>query len=213
MEIKIWSDIRCPFCYIGKRRLEEALNGFEHKNQVKISWKSYQLDPTLVTQPKLNTLQHLAESKNISEAQANEMVNHVATMAKEVGLEFDFKHAVVANSFNAHRLLHFANSQNKADEIKEALLKAYLIEGKNIDDLETLIKIAENNSLDSKKTKEVLDSDEYSYEVKQDEMEGKNLGLSGVPFFVFDMKYGISGAQPLQVFKDTLKQAWEEQGK
>lgn len=213
MEIKIWSDIRCPFCYIGKRRLEAALKDFEHRNQISISWKSFQLDPNLISQPQTNALEHLADSKNISIEQAKEMVKQVTNMAKEVGLKFDFENAIVANSFNAHRLLHLAKSENKADEIKEALLKAHLIEGKNIDDNTTLLEIAKIIGLNSDKVKDVLDSDQYAYEVKQDEMEGKNLGLSGVPFFVFDMKYGISGAQPLEVFKNTLKQAWEEQGK
>jgi predicted DsbA family dithiol-disulfide isomerase len=210
MEINIWSDIRCPFCYIGKRKFEAALKQFPHSDEIKVTWKSFQLDPTIVTQPTTNSIAHLAEAKQISLDEAKNMVSHVVNMANEEGLKFDFEHAIVANSFNAHRLLHFAKSKNLGDEMKEALLKAHFEEGKNIDDNATLVAIAMELGLEKSATEKILDSDDFSYEVKQDEMEAQNIGVRGVPFFVLDNKYGISGAQPAEAFLETINKAWDE---
>ncbi len=210
MEINIWSDIRCPFCYIGKRKFEAALKEFEHSKSLKVTWKSFELDPTLETQPTTNLIEHLAMTKGMSVEQAKGMVGHVMGMANEVGLNFNFDHAVVANSFNAHRLLHFAKSQQKGDQLKEALLRAHLEDGINIDDIDALTKIAIANGLEKEATQEVLNGDDFAYDVKQDEMEAQNIGVRGVPFFVFDNKYAISGAQPMEAFLETLNKAWGE---
>lgn len=210
MEINIWSDIRCPFCYIGKRKFEAALKQFSNSESIKVTWKSFQLDPNIETQPNINAIEHLAKAKHMPIEQAEDMVQHVINMANEEGLNFNFGHAVVANSFNAHRLLHFAKSLNKGDELKEALLKAHLVDGKNIDDNKTLISIATENGLDGNAVETMLHSDEFAYDVKQDEMEAQNIGVRGVPFFVFDNKYAISGAQPTAAFLETLNKAWSE---
>mgnify|MGYP001029642298 FL=1 len=210
MEINIWSDIRCPFCYIGKRKFEAALKNFPEADKVKVTWKSFQLDPTLQTQPDIKLMEHLAMSKGMPLDQAKGMVSHVMNMASEEGLRFNFDHAVVANSFNAHRLLHFAKSLQKGGQLKEALLKAHLEDGINIDDIRALTEIAVANGLEKEATEKILNSDDYAYDVKQDEMEAQNIGVRGVPFFVFDNKYAISGAQPTEAFLETLNKAWGE---
>ena len=210
MEINIWSDIRCPFCYIGKRKFEAAMKQFPNSENIKVNWKSFQLDPNLITQPEINAIEHLAQAKRVPLDQAKGMVEHVLNMANEEGLQFDFEKAVVANSFNAHRLLHFAKSKEMGDQLKEALLKAHLVDGKNIDDNTTLLSIAIENGLEKVEVEAMLQSDNFAYEVKQDEMEGQNIGVRGVPFFVFDNKYAISGAQPIEAFLETLNKAWSE---
>ena len=210
MEINIWSDIRCPFCYIGKRKFEAAMKQFPNSENIKVNWKSFQLDPNLITQPEINAIEHLAQAKRVPLDQAKGMVEHVLNMANEEGLQFDFEKAVVANSFNAHRLLHFAKSKEMGDQLKEALLKAHLVDGKNIDDNTTLLSIAIENGLEKVEVEALLQSDNFAYEVKQDEMEGQNIGVRGVPFFVFDNKYAISGAQPIEAFLEILNKAYSE---
>lgn len=210
MKVKIWSDVRCPFCYIGKKKFENALVDFSGKDQVEIEWKSYQLDPTLKTDPNLNTLEYFMKVKNISESQAREMFKGAAQMAEEVGLDFNLEGSVLANSFMAHRLIQLAKSNGVDNEAKEALFKAHFTEGKNIDDPEVIEEIATSIGINSNEVKDMLVSDAFSYEVKQDEMEARNIGVRGVPFFVVDDKYAISGAQPSEVFLQTLQKAWEE---
>ncbi|QED37705.1 DsbA family oxidoreductase [Antarcticibacterium arcticum] len=209
MEIKIWSDVRCPFCYIGKRKFEAALENFDDKDKVKIVWKSFQLDPTLKTDTSGSTLDYFVKTKGVSEAQARQMFSGAQNMANEVGIVLNIEDGVPANSFLAHRLIQMAKSKGLGNEIEEALFKAHFEETKNIDDLTELVKIAISIGLDGGEVKETLESDAYSYDVKQDEMEARNIGVRGVPFFVFDNKYAISGAQPTEAFLETLEQAWE----
>ncbi len=210
MKVKIWSDVRCPFCYIGKKKFENALADFSGKDQVEIEWKSYQLDPTLKTDPNLNTLEYFMKTKNISESQAREMFKGATQMAAEVGLDFNLEASVLANSFMAHRLIQLAKSKGVDNEAEEALFKAHFIEGKNIDDPKVIEEIATSIGINSNEVKDMLASDAFGYEVKQDEMEARNIGVRGVPFFVIDDKYAISGAQPSEVFLQTLQKAWEE---
>jgi predicted DsbA family dithiol-disulfide isomerase len=210
MKVKIWSDVRCPFCYIGKKKFENALVDFSGKDQVEIEWKSYQLDPTLKTDPNLNTLEYFMKVKNISESQAREMFKGATQMAEEVGLDFNLEGSVLANSFMAHRLIQLAKSKEVDNEAKEALFKVHFTEGKNIDDPKVIEEIAISIGINSNEVKDMLASDAFSYEVKQDEMEARNIGVRGVPFFVVDDKYAISGAQTSEVFLQTLQKAWEE---
>ncbi len=210
MKVKIWSDVRCPFCYIGKKKFENALVDFSGKDHVEIEWKSYQLDPTLKTDPNLNTLEYFMKVKNISESQAREMFKGATQMAEEVGLDFNLEGSVLANSFMAHRLIQLAKSKGVDNEAEEALFKAHFTEGKNIDDPKVIEEIATSIGLNSNEVKDMLASEAFSYEVKQDEMEARNIGVRGVPFFVVDDKYAISGAQPSEVFLQTLQKAWEE---
>jgi predicted DsbA family dithiol-disulfide isomerase len=210
MKIEIWSDVVCPFCYIGKRKLEKALDKFPLKDQVEIEWKSFQLNPEEKTNPSINTLEHLAQSKGWSMNQTREITSNVVEMAKEQGLEFDFEKAKVANTKNAHRLIHFAKKQGKGGEMKERLLKAYFSDGENVDDPNTLIKLGADIGLNESEIKSMLASNQFDDAVDQDIYESRLIGVRGVPFFVLDRKFGISGAQPDEVFEETLEKAWSE---
>lgn len=210
MQIEIWSDIMCPFCYIGKRKFEAALAQFEHKDDVEVIWKSYQLSPGMETDPTKNINQFLAEHKGISEEKASQMNAYVTNMAADVGLKYNFDKTVVANSFNAHRFSHFAKLFNKQDEAEEKLFSAYFTEGKNLDDDEVLIQLGMEIGLDSAALRVALENGMYADEVRADIKEAEQLGLRGVPFFVFDRKYGVSGAQDSKVFLETLEKAYEE---
>ena len=210
MDINIWSDVRCPFCYIGKRKFEMALEKFPHKDKVKVIWKSFELDPALETNAAVNSIEHFSRVKGISKEQAEEMQERVANIAKEVGLHFNSKKTVVANSFNAHRLIQLAKTKGLGNEIEEALFKDYFVEGKNIDDKETLIKTGVSIGLDESGVKELFSSDKFSKEVRQDETDAQSLGVNGVPFFVMNNKYAISGAQSPETFSDVLVQTWIE---
>ena len=210
MKVNIWSDVRCPFCYIGKRKFESALENFPHKDQVEVIWHSYQLDPNLETDPETSTLEYFTNVKGVNKDQARQMLGHATNMAKEVGLDFHLEDAVLANSFNAHRLIQMAKSKGLGNEIEEALFKAHFTEKKNIDDKKVLTEIGTSIGLDKEEVTEMLAWDAFEYEVKQDEMEARNIGVQGVPFFVLNNKYGISGAQPSEAFLQTLEKAWEE---
>lgn len=210
MKIEIWSDVVCPFCYIGKRKLEKALAKFPQKEEIELEWKSFQLNPDLKTNPDLSTLEYLAESKGWSLEQAREISSQVAGMAESEGLTFNFDNAVVANTKNAHRLIHLAKSVGKGGEMKERLLKAYFTEGLNIDDSETLVSLGIDIGLEEEIIKKLLESNQYEDAVDQDIYESRLLGVKGVPFFVLDRKLGISGAQPDEVFTQTLEKAWTE---
>ncbi|TFV97709.1 DsbA family oxidoreductase [Algoriphagus kandeliae] len=210
MKIEIWSDVVCPFCYIGKRKLERALEKFPMKNQVEIEWKSFQLNPDEKTNPAIGTLEHLAKSKGWSIEQTRQITQNVVEMAKEQGLQFNFEKAVVANTKNAHRLLQLAKTLGKGSEMKERLLQAYFTEGLNVDDPETLISLGKELGIPQADLDQFVHSEDFSDAVDQDIYESRLLGVRGVPFFVFDRKYGISGAQPDEVFDGTLEKAWME---
>lgn len=210
MKVDIWSDIRCPFCYIGKRKFENALEKFPYKNEVEVNWHSFELDPSLETNPGINSIEHISQVKGISKEEGIEMHQHVINMANEVGLHFDFEKSVVANSFDAHRLIQLAKLQGKGNEVEEELFKAHFTDGKNIDDKEILSQIGVTIGLDEKNVREVLDSSAFADEVRNDERQAQSLGIRGVPFFVLNNKYGISGAQSPDIFLDALKQTWEE---
>jgi protein disulfide-isomerase len=210
LKVQIWSDIMCPFCYIGKRRIEEALQNFEHKEAVEIEWKSYQLDASFIASPEDNMVEHLAEKYRKDNDWAQNMLDNMTQNAKTAGLDFHFEKAVLANSFNAHRLLHLAKKYNLANDLEELLFKAYLTEGKNINDLDTLSKLGIEVGLDSEEITQVLNSDTYGAEVNKDQEEANAIGVQGVPFFVLDNKYAIYGAQPASAFLETLEKVWEE---
>ena len=210
LKVQIWSDIMCPFCYIGKRRIEEALQNFEHKENVEIEWKSYQLDASFVASPEDNMVEHLAEKYRKESDWAQNMLDNMTENAKAAGLDFHFEKAVLANSFNAHRLLHLAKKYNLANDLEELLFKAYLTEGKNVNDLDTLSKLGIEVGLDAEAIAQVLNSDTYGAEVQQDQEEANAIGVQGVPFFVLDNKYAISGAQPATAFLETLEKVWQE---
>lgn len=204
MKVEIWSDVMCPFCYIGKRRFENALAQFEHKDEVVVEWKSYQLDPTLKTNPNKNTVEHLAQSKGWDMEYTLKTTEHVTNMAANEGLEYHFDKTVVANSFNAHRLTHLAKTLNKQNECEEALFAAHFTQGKNIDDIETLVNIGESIGIAADISRAALNSTQFKSEVQDDIYQAMQIGIKGVPFFVFDYKYAISGAQETETFLAAL---------
>ena len=213
MKIEIWSDVMCPFCYIGKRKFEKALSEFEHRDGTEVVWKSYQLNPTLKTDPSKNTIQHLAETKGWTMEYTNNTIKYVLEMAKGVGLNYDFNKAVVANSFDAHRFIQYAKTKSKGDAAEEQLFKAYFIEGKNTADHPTLVKLGEDIGLDSVELRKILNSNDFADEVNNDVLEAEQIGVTGVPFFVIDRKFAISGAQDPAVFLEALRKAWKEHEK
>jgi predicted DsbA family dithiol-disulfide isomerase len=210
MKVEIWSDVMCPFCYIGKRRFEDALAHFAHKDKVEIEWKSFQLNPGLVTDPEIKIDEYLAEKKGWGLEQARQMNDHVTQMAAEVGLTFNFNKAVVANSFNAHRVSHLAKKHGLGVAMEEQLFKAYFTDGKNIDDKETLIGLGSEIGLDTAEIKQALETSAYADDVRRDIAEAQYLGIQGVPFFVMNGKYAVSGAQAVPVFEQTLEKAFDE---
>ncbi|WP_421876373.1 DsbA family oxidoreductase [Marinoscillum sp.] len=210
MKIEIWSDIVCPFCFIGKRRFEQALEVFDHQDELEIEWKSFQLNPNTVTNTEISVYDNLATHKGIPVEHARQMSDQVTEMAREVGLAYDFDRAVVANTFKAHQMLHFAKQHGLQNETKERLLKAYFTEGKNIDDTQTLMNLGEELGLNSNELKKSLESDQYAEAVRYDIYEAQQLRIQGVPFFVFNRKYGVSGAQHVDAFVQTLEKSYSE---
>ncbi len=168
MKVDIWSDIRCPFCYIGKRKLEAGLEKFEHKDKVEIVWHSFELDPSLETQPEKNVYDYLAEMKGQSRQWSVQMHNQLTQTAKQSGLTFNFNKSVIANSFDAHRLIQLAKTKQLGDVAKERLLKAYFTDGKNIRDHDTLLELGLEVGLDKTSVQQMLASDAFTTEVRQD---------------------------------------------
>lgn len=210
LKVQIWSDIMCPFCYIGKRRIEEALTLFEHKDAVEIEWRSFQLDPSFIASADDNMVEHLAEKYRKDNDWAQEMLDNMTQNAKNSGLDFHFEKAIMANSFNAHRLLQLAKKNHLSDQLEELLFKAYLTDGKDVNNLITLSELGLQAGLEADAIEQVLHSDMYSKEVKQDIEEANAIGVQGVPFFVLDNKYAISGAQAASTFLQNLEKVWEE---
>lgn len=218
MKVEVWSDIMCPFCYIGKRNYEAALEQFTGKENVEIVWKSFQLDPSIpeastenASSPvKQNISQYLADRKGISYEEAAEMNAAVTEMAKSAGLDYHLDKAVVANSFKAHRVIQMAKTKGSGDLAEENIFKAYFTEGQDLGNTEVLMEAGLKTGLSEAEVKESLSNDEYAYRVKQDITEAGQLGIQGVPFFVFNRKYAISGAQPPAAFLQTLEKAFAE---
>jgi len=206
MKIEIWSDIMCPFCYIGKRQLETALEEFPG-NDFEIEWKSFQLDPTIEPQSGKDVYTFLAERKGISVEQSIEMHKGVVERAKSVGLDYHFDKAIISNSLTAHRIIHLAKAKKLGDQMEEIFFKAYFTDGKDLNDTQTLIELGIKAGLDSNEVKEVVENENlYLSDVKGDIKEAQEIGVQGVPFFVFDRKYAVSGAQPVEAFVNTIKE-------
>lgn len=200
----------CPFCYIGKRKFEQALDQFEHKDDVVIEWHSFQLDPKAESRTGLNAYDYLAERKGLSREQAVDMHKHVTNTAKRVGLEYNFDIAKVANSFDAHRFVQYAKSKGLGDAAEEALFESYFTKGKDISDHETLAELGEKIGLAKHEVREMLSSDAYREEVVHDIRTAEMMGINGVPFFVLGSKYGVSGAQSPELFLRALQTTWAE---
>jgi len=210
MKVEIWSDVMCPFCYIGKRKFEKALAEFPHSDKINIEWKSFQLNPQMKTEPGRSINDYLAETKGWTPDYAEQVTDHVTNLAREVGLEYNMEKSVVANSFDAHRFVQFAKTKGKGDEAEEQLFKAYFTDGKNTADHEVLIELGSDIGLDSSELRKVLEGTRFSEEVRNDIYEAQQVGARGVPFFVLDRKYAVSGAQQPETFLGALEKSFEE---
>lgn len=210
VKIEIWSDVACPWCYIGKRRFEKALAEFPHRDAVDVHWRSYQLDPDIPEHYDGTELDYLSKRKGLAPAQVRQMFEHVSEQAKGEGLNYKFDDVVVANSFTAHRLIHLAAAHGKQDAAKERLLSDHFEHGKDIGSRDYLTSLGAELGLDTAEVEELFTTEKYADDVRQDFAEARALGVSGVPFFVIDRKYGISGAQPAALFSQALEQAWSE---
>ncbi|EJQ55989.1 DsbA family oxidoreductase [Bacillus hominis] len=212
MKIEVWSDFVCPFCYIGKRRLETALEQFPHRDDVEVEFKSFELDPNTPVYSGTSINEVLASKYGISIEEANrnniQLGNHAASM----GLNFNFEEMKPTNTFDAHRLAKFAKEQGKEKEITENLLFAYFTESQNLSDVETLAMIAENSGLDKQEALNIINNKSaYANDVRVDEAIAQQYRITGVPYFIVNQKYAISGAQPLETFVGALQQVWEEE--
>ncbi len=211
MKIEVWSDVVCPFCYIGKRRLEEALEKFPHKDKVEVEFKSYQLDPNTPPYTGQSYYDSMA-AKFGSVEQVKQMTDNLAVQAKSVGLDFDFENAKQANTFDAHRISKFAETHGRGLGISEKLLKAHFVDGKDVGDAETLADIAAEVGLDRDDALAAFeDKQAYADEVNADIEEASQFGITGVPYFIINRKYAISGAQPVETFLGALEKVWEEE--
>jgi predicted DsbA family dithiol-disulfide isomerase len=206
MRIEIWSDVVCPWCYIGKRRLEAALAEFPHADQVEVVWRSFQLDPSAPDAPVETVAEHLGRKYGGGADGGRQMIDRVEAVAAEEGMIWRHHGSLRVGTVDAHRLLHAAGDLR--GDLKEALLRAYFVEAANVADHETLTRIATEVGLDEVTVKEVLTSDRYADEVEADIRQAVSYGATGVPFFVIDQKYGISGAQPVDTFRQVLDRAW-----
>lgn len=209
MKIDIWSDIACPFCYIGKRNLELALKDWDPKDEVEIIYHSFQLDPNAKKEGKTNSIELLAKKYGSTVEQAQQMIDRVVTMAKDVGLNYNYEAIISTNTLDAHRLIHLAMKSHKDKEVVEELFKAHFVDGIDISDINELAKVGERAGLDGEEVLKILNSEEYYSEVDNDKYMAAQYEIGSVPFFIFNNKYAISGAQPPEAFLETMKKASE----
>ncbi|MBK3494565.1 DsbA family oxidoreductase [Viridibacillus sp. YIM B01967] len=211
MKIEVWSDYVCPFCYIGKRQLEKALQDTGFGEQTEVVFKSYQLDPSAPVTSKESVYEMLGKKYGSTIEEAKAQTIGIAGRAKEVGLDYDFDHMKTANTFKSHRLAKYAEAEGKAAEMSERLLHAYFVEAKEIGLTEVLVELAVEVGLDREKVLDVLNSEDYAVEVLADIQEASQIGVRGVPFFVLNRKYAISGAQPQELFEETIRKVAAEE--
>jgi predicted DsbA family dithiol-disulfide isomerase len=209
MNVEIWSDIACPWCYVGKRRFEAALAAFEHRDDVTVTWRSFELDPEAPRERPVDGATHLAEKYGTSREEALAMQQRMTDVAAEEGLDFRFDLARGGNTFDAHRLLHLAAAHGMQDAMKERLMRAYLSEGEPIGDPATLERLAVEAGLPEDEVRDLLAGDRFAAEVREDETTAARFGIHAVPFFVVDRAIGASGAQPSEVFTELLRRGWE----
>jgi predicted DsbA family dithiol-disulfide isomerase len=205
MKIEIYSDIVCPFCYIGKTKFEKALAQFEGKENIEIIWRAYQLNPDAKTAPSVTSLEHFCKTKGITSDEGKNMYDNVIRIAQENGLLFNLYDAVPANTFRAHQFSAFAKSKGIQNEVEAALFAAYFTEGKNIDAIATFIEIGQKHNLLAIDIEAVFENDLFVDEVDADIEKAHEFGINAVPFFIFDNKYTVKGAQPMEHFLEVLK--------
>lgn len=212
MRIEVWSDYVCPFCYIGKRRLEHALKQSGLDEKAEVVFKAYQLDPNTPVNSGQTLLDGLAVKFNVSKQEAENMMKNIEEQAKTVNLHYQVDKMTTSNTFDAHRLVKFAEEHDVEKEVTERLMHGYFVEGERIDTEEVLVAIATEAGMDAEKTKAMLHSVDFTSEVKRDIEEAQEVGVKGVPFFVINRKYAISGAQSTEAFVEALEKIAEEEG-
>jgi predicted DsbA family dithiol-disulfide isomerase len=210
MDVEIWSDVVCPWCYIGKRRFERAVASFDHPGEVTVTYRSFELDPDAPAQRTGTNAEHLARKYGMTIAQAEQANEQMTERAAADGLEFRFDVIRGGNTFDAHRLLHLAKDRGLQPEMKERLLRATFTEGLPIADKPTLVRLAAEVGLPEAQVQAVVDGDGYADAVRADELQAARYGITGVPFFVADGKYAVSGAQPPEVLLQLLRRAYDE---
>ena len=211
MRVDIWSDVVCPWCYIGKARFEQALSDFTHRDEVEVVFRSFELDPAYPKDEPETAVSMLSRKYGIPEAQARASAARVAGLAAAEGLGYDSGRPV-GNTFDIHRVIHLGREKGVQQELISAVNEAYFARARRVFDRDVITEVAAGAGLDASAVREVLDGDAYADAVRQDELEARQLGISGVPFFVFDMALGVSGAQPAETFSSVLNQAWARRG-
>jgi predicted DsbA family dithiol-disulfide isomerase len=204
LTVEIWSDVVCPWCYVGKRRFEKALGAFEH--EVEVTWRSFELDPGAPREREHSSAEHLARKYGMTVEQAEQTNAQMTALAASEGLEYHLDRTRGGNSFDAHRMIHVAAAHGIQDAMKERLMRAYFTEGEPIGDLDTLVRLAAEVGVESAPLR---DPDAYADAVRADEELATRIGIQGVPFFVLDRRYGVSGAQPSELLLQALEKAWE----
>ena len=211
LRVDVWSDVVCPWCYIGKRRLEGALARFAHKADVEVIWRAFELDPSAPRVAAGDHAERIARKYGRSRGQIEEMTRNITGLAAAEGIAFDLEHSRSGNTFDAHRVIHLASERGLQDAVKERFLRGYMAEREPIGEPEVLVRLAADAGLDAEETRAVLASDRYAREVREEEETARRLGISGVPFFVIGGKYGVSGAQPADTLLGALEEAWRKE--
>ena len=212
LRIDVWSDIACPWCYVGKRHLEQALAGFAQASSTEVVWHAFELNPSAPRESKEDGPynERLAKKYGMSPKEAQGRIDHLVAVGKADGLTLDFTRNRPGNTFDAHRVVHYAIEEGRQDAVKERFLRGYLCEGEAIGTTDVVLKLATEAGLDADKVSSILASDTYARDVRTDEAEAQRLGIHGVPFFVIGGRYALSGAQPAELFGRALRQAWSE---
>jgi predicted DsbA family dithiol-disulfide isomerase len=211
LHIDIWSDIACPWCYVGKRRLEAALRSFPERESVRIRWRAFELNPTAARQTETGPYaERLAKKYGMSLADAKARISNLVELGRADGLHLDFERIRPGNTFDAHRVVHFAAERGLQDAVKERFLRGYLSEGEAIGEPDVLVRLAAEVGLAGSEVQALLASDAHADAVRADERRARELGIQGVPFFVLGERYAVSGAQPIKLFSSALRQAQDE---
>lgn len=211
MKITIWSDFMCPFCYIGEAHLEKALEAFEHKGEVEIEYKSFLLSPDAAHNPDKNYHETFADLKGTSVEQAKGMFENVVNMANDAGIVIDYDTAKFSSTIPAHHAFQYAKEQGKGNEFFKRFYKAHFAEAELLSDEDTIGRLAAEVGVEAKAARESIQDQSYTQKINQDIQEAGQVGVQGVPFYVFNNKYGVSGAQPVAQFKQVLEQVWQEE--
>jgi predicted DsbA family dithiol-disulfide isomerase len=210
LTVEIWSDVVCPWCYIGKRRFEAALESFAHRDEVTVMWRSFELDPEAPVHAEGTGAERLAAKYGMTVERATQLHAEMTERAAGEGLEYHLEQTRSGNTFDAHRLIHLAATYGHQGAAQERLMRAYFTEGEPISDRETLVRLVAELGVDPDEARTALELDRFAEDVREDEALASQLGIQGVPFFVFERRYGVSGAQPSDVLLNVLERAWDE---